>query len=114
MEVKLIPVSGCIQVFLGVFTLGVAPLAIVMQERRWPKNVDEQGLETRGGKRIAWGEFTRIVKVVTNVNGTITERFDLHSEKGKVPVVVYRLMDGPQVLQYIWERLPEKAKLAQA
>jgi hypothetical protein len=111
MEAKLIPVSGCMQVVLGVFTLGVAPLAMKLQERGWPKVVDEQGLETRGGLRIPWNEFTNIQKVITNVNGTVTERFELHSPQGKVPVVVYRMENGPQVLQYIWERLPESAKM---
>jgi hypothetical protein len=112
MEVRVIPQSGCMNIVLGVFTLGIAPLAIKMKERSWPKIVDEQGLETRGGKRIAWNEFTKFEKVVTNVQGTVTTRYDLHSPQGLVSLVIYRLEDGQKVLDYVWERLPESAKQA--
>jgi hypothetical protein len=101
-------------VVLGVFTLGVAPLAIKMKERSWPRLVDEQGLVTRSGSRIAWEEFTRAVKVVTNVQGTVTERYDLTSPKGVVSIVPHRLQDGMEVLEYAWERLPEEAKYFEA
>ena len=110
MEVKVIPMSGCLMLILGIFTLGVAPIAIKLKERGWPKSLDEQGLVTRGGKRIEWSEFTKFEKVITNVQGTITERYDLHSSKGVVSVVVYRLQEGDQVLEYIWQHLPESAK----
>jgi hypothetical protein len=113
MEVKVIPMSGCMMLILGVFTLGVAPIGIKLNERNWPKLLDEQGLVTRGGKRIEWSEFTKFQKVITRVQGTTTERFDLHSPKGIVAVVVYRLQEGDQVLEYIWQRLPESAKSAQ-
>lgn len=110
MEVKVIPLSGCLSLMLGVFTLGVAPIAIKLKERNWPKLLDEQGLVTRGGKFIAWGEFTKFEKVITTVQGTTTERYDLHSPKGTVAVVIYRLVDGEQALDYIWQRLPEATK----
>ena len=112
MEVRVIPMSGCLMVVLGVFTLGVAPLSIKLKERGWPKSLDEQGLVTRGGKRIAWGEFTEAVKIVTKVQGTVTERYEFRSPKGVVPVVVHRLERGPEALQYIWDRLPEKVRQA--
>ncbi len=111
MEVKKIPLSGCLQVFLAVFTLGVAPLLISMGERNWPKLVDDQGLVTRGGKRIAWNEFTRVTKVVTRIGagGGTTEHYELRSKQGKVIVPTYRLQDGAQVVDYIVNRLPESA-----
>lgn len=113
MEVKIIPLSGCLSLMLGIFTLGVAPIAIKLKERSWPILLDDKGLITRGGKFIAWGEFTKIEKVISNVQGTITERYDLHSPKGTVAVVVYRLVNGAQVLDYIWQRLPESVKHTQ-
>ena len=115
MDVKIIPVSGCLQIFLGVFTLGVAPLAIWLGERMWPQSVDEQGLTTRGGKRIAWDEFTNIKKVITRVGrtNTKTEHYELSGYKGKVIVVLYRLEQGAQVFDYIWRRLPERVKAPQ-
>ena len=113
MDVRIIPLNGCMQVILGVFTLGVAPLAIWISERSWPKSVDEQGLTTRGGKQIAWSEFTKVTRILTQVtrgSSTPVERFELKSRKGKVIVVVYRLVDGEKVLDYIWRHLPEQAK----
>jgi hypothetical protein len=112
MEVKIIPVSGCIQIFLGVFTLGVAPLAGWLNERKWPKSVDEQGLTTRGGTQIAWEEFTRVTKVFTKIGqtGHTTEHYELSGSGGKVVVAPYRLENGAQVFDYIWRRLPEQIK----
>jgi hypothetical protein len=113
MDVRIIPLNGCMQVFLGVFTLGVAPLAIWISERSWPKSVDEQGLTTRGGKQIAWNEFTKVTRVLTRVtrgSSSTVEHFELRSSKGKVVVAAYRLVDGEQVLDYIWRHLPEQAK----
>lgn len=114
MEVKIVAVSGCLRVFLGVMTLGVAPLMAWINERNWPNLIDQQGLVTRGGTRIGWNEFTKITKVFTKVGGTETEHFELASPKGKVVVATYRLVNGEQVLNYIWQRLPERAKQAQA
>ena len=110
MEVKVTAMPGCLMLILGIFTLGVAPIAIKLKERGWPKSLDEQALVTRGGKRIEWIEFTKFEKVITRVQGTTTERYDLHSPKGTVSVVVHRLQEGTQVLEYIWQHLPESAK----
>jgi hypothetical protein len=113
MEVKIIPVSGCMMVFLGVMTLGIAPLAQWIMQKSWPKLVDEQGLVTRGGSRIAWGEFTKAVKVLTRVtrgSSAATEHYELFSPKGKVVVAAYRLENGAAVTDYVWQRLPDSAK----
>ena len=105
MEVKVIPMPGCLMLVLGIFTLGIAPIAIKLKERSWPKLLDENGLVTRGGKRIEWIEFTKFEKVITRVQGTTTERFDLLSPKGTVSVVAYRLQEGAQVLEFISRHL---------
>ena len=112
MDVKIIPVSGCIQIFLGVATFGVAPLAGWINERKWPRSVDEQGLTTRGGARVAWDEFTEIKRVITRIGQTsnTTEHYELSGSKGKVVVAPYRLENGAQVFDYIWRRLPERLK----
>ena len=115
MDIKIRPLGGCMQVFLAVMTLGVAPLAIWLGERNWPKRVDEQGLETRGGKRIAWNEFTKVTRVITQVtrgSSSGVESFQLDSKQGKVSLVVYRLENGEQVFDYIWRHLPDAAKQA--
>jgi hypothetical protein len=109
MEVKIIPLNGCMNVLLAVLTLGVFPLGYYIQTRSWPKWVDEQGLVTRGGKRIAWNEFTKMTRVLTRVtrgSSSTVERFDLFSSKGKVSIVVYRLVDGQAVFDFITQHLP--------
>jgi hypothetical protein len=113
MEVKIKPLSGCLVVFLAVVTLGVAPLGQWIVQRSWPRRVDEEGLETRGGKRIAWRDFNKVVRVLTQVtrgSSARTEHYELFSAQGKVVVAAYRLENGDQVLDYIWQRLPEEAK----
>jgi len=112
MEIKIIPVSGCIQIFLGIFTLGVAPLASWLNERKWPKSADEKGITTRDGTRIAWDEFTKITKVITRIGQTSnkTEHYELRCSKGKVVVAPYRIENGAQVFEYIWRHLPERIK----
>jgi len=112
MEVKIIPVSGCLQVFLGVFTLGVAPLATWLNERKWPRSVDEGGLTTRGGTQFAWNEFTGIKKVITQIGrtGHTTEHYELSGSQGKVVVAPYRLENGAQVFDYIWRHLPQAVR----
>lgn len=109
MDVRIIPLNGCLWVALAVLTLGVAPLAIWLAERSWPRRLDEAGLETRGGRRILWSEFTRIRRVITQSSGVTTEHYELQSKQGKVRVAVYRLVDGPHVLEYILQRLPPAA-----
>ena len=115
MDVNIKPVSGCTEVVLGVLTLGVYPLAAWINQRGWPRSVDEQGLVTRGGTRIAWNDFSRITKVVTNINrGAVrTEHFELAYPRGKVVVAPYRLEQGAQVLDYVLQHLPEQAKTPQ-
>ena len=113
MDVKIIPVSGCMMVFLGVMTLGIAPLAQWILQKGWPKLVDEQGLVTRGGTRIAWGEFTKAVKVQTQVtrgSSSRVEHYELFSPKGKVVVAAYRLENGEAVMNYVWQHLHDGAK----
>lgn len=115
MEVKIKPVSGCLQIFLGVFTLGIAPLAGWLTQRTWPRAVDEQGVTTRAGTQITWDEFTKITKVITRIaqTGAQTEHYELSGSKGKVVVAPYRLENGAQVFDYIWRRLPERIKQPQ-
>jgi hypothetical protein len=112
MEVKITPVPGCMNIFLTVFTLGVYPLLGWLNQRNWPKSMDDQGLVTRGGSRIAWEKFTKVTRVVTKVarTGPGTEHFELQYSNGKVVLAPYRLQNGSQVLDFVMRHLPEQAK----
>ncbi len=110
MEVRIIQPSGCLMWGLGILTLGIAPLFIKQQQRSWPAYLDDEGVTTRGGKRIAWSEFTRVVRVVTRLtSGTTIERYELHSPHGKVLVPTERLVNGQEVVRFILEHLPASA-----
>ncbi len=109
MEVRAMKLGGCLMVILGVFTLGVAPLGIWWSMRRWPAWVDNQGVRLKSGVTIGWPQITRVVKVVSDVNGTITTRYDLQSALGVVRVVPDRLENGEQVLEFILQRVPPNA-----
>ena len=115
MEVKIKPVPGCANIFLSVVTLGVYPLMAWLNLWNWPKSVDEQGLVTHSGSRIAWQDFTKITKVFTTMNrGAVrTEHYELRHAGSKVIVAEYRLENGAQVVDYIWRHLPEQAKKTQ-
>ncbi len=112
MEIKIKPLSGCMRIFLGVMTLGVAPLLARLNERNWPQAVDDQGLITRGGARIGWQDFTKVTKVITRLNnsGSGFVHYELKHPTGKVVIAPYRLEDGDRVWDYIWQRVPEQAK----
>jgi hypothetical protein len=69
---------------------------------------------TRGGKRIAWNAFTGIKRVITQVtrgSSSTVEHYELVSPKGKVVVAIYRLENGQQIFDTIWQHLPEKVKV---
>ena len=113
MDVQYYKTSGCFNVILGVLTLGIVPLVIWRQQRQWPARVDENGLTTRGGKRIPWQEFTRVTRQITylgsGATATRVERLELSSPQGKVLVPTERLANREQVTTYILRHLPEQA-----
>lgn len=113
MDVEIKPLSGCMVVTLGILTLGLFPVFNWFNTRSWPKLLDEQGLVTRKGTRIPWDQVTKFRKVVTSMRGATTEHYEMFSPQGKVVVVDYRLVNGGEVLDYIWEHISEEAKQQQ-
>jgi uncharacterized Tic20 family protein len=111
MEVRAVTLGGCALLIFGVMSLGIAPLAIWWSMRRWPNWVDDQGLRLRSGAQIGWQQVTRVVKVISDVNGTVVTRYDLHSKIGVIRVVPDRLHGGDEVLGFILQRVPPSALL---
>lgn len=62
MDVKLRrALPGCLGIPLSIMTLGIFPLMLGNIERNYfSDTVDDEGLVTRGGKRILWTEFTKV------------------------------------------------------
>jgi hypothetical protein len=44
----------------GVITIGIVPLAVALELRKWPRTFDRTGLVTRGGLRIPWSELSSV------------------------------------------------------
>jgi hypothetical protein len=112
LQVELVALPWWLMLALGVLSAGVAPLAIWLAERRWPRVIDADGITTRAGVRVRWHEITRVEHVVTIVNRTRTERWDIHAPGVTVAVVVYRLRAGPHVLDAIMRRVPPHVRPA--
>jgi hypothetical protein len=53
--------------------------------------------------------------MITRVGRTAftTEHYELRGSKGKVIVAPYRLENGSQVFDYIWQRLPQHIRETQ-
>jgi len=111
MDVQTKGSTTCLMVFLGVLTLGVGPLLVWMQQRNWPRRVDEGGITTRSGKHVPWQSFTHMTYSRTRIQaGYEVERYDLYGPKIHVIVPTERLVDGPQVVETIFRYLPERVK----
>jgi hypothetical protein len=109
MEVKLRrALPGCLGIPLSIMTLGIFPLMLRNIERNYfPATVDDEGVVTRGGKRILWSEFTKVRKVMVK-NGMSQYLLEYHfdSPKGRVAFHLGRIENIEQVLQFVWIRIP--------
>lgn len=81
-------------------------------QRKSPKSVNEQGLVTRDGTHIAWDEFTKIIVVMTKnkLSGETYMHHELISRKGKITVEKDTMVNGQQIVDYIFKHLPKQAE----
>lgn len=108
MEVKLRPpLHGCLIAILIVITWGIYPLLRRLGERHFIRRMDDQGVETRSGKCIAWSEFTHITRVVGTVVGAqLSNECILKSKNGNVSLPLWRVENADDALDYMLKRLP--------
>jgi hypothetical protein len=114
-EVQLRPgVSGCVTVPLGCMTLGLFPLLRKMGERHFIRRMDDEGVETRGGTRIAWGEFRHLQRVVSRMGsgsssgGGLSDEYLLDSPRGRVSLPLWRTVNAQEALDYLVAHLPRE------
>jgi len=109
MEVKLRPpFHGCLIAILIVITWGIYPLLRRLGERHFIRRMDDEGVETRSGKRVAWSEFTQIRRVVGTMGGAqLSNECILKSRKGKVSLSLWRAENADEALDYMLKRLPQ-------
>jgi hypothetical protein len=107
-EVQLRPgVSGCVTGPLGCLSLGLVPLLIRSGERHMAKQMDDAGIETRGGTRIAWNEFTSVRRVQGRMKGnTLSDEYILTSPKCRVSVPIWRTINAEEVRAFTLSHVP--------
>lgn len=123
-EVELRPgVPGCVTTSLGCLTLGLVPVMMRWNERHFARRMDQFGVETRSGKRIAWSEFTRIRRAQGRLAGrrlqvnysddlysprahALSDEYLLESPRGRVSVPLWRAVNGDAVRTFTLAHLP--------
>ena len=101
------PFHGCLIAFATVFSLGLYPVLRKQAEGRFIRRMDDQGLETRSGQRVAWAELTSVRRVAATMHGArLSDECLLESKRGRVSLPLWRI-DGPdEALAYLSRRLP--------
>ena len=110
-EVQLRPgVSGCVSVPLGCLTLGLMPLLVRQGEGHFIRRMDDAGVETRNGKRYAWGDFGRAERVRSRMrsssSGSLSDEILLYAPGGRASLPLWRTVNAQEALQYAVARLP--------
>jgi hypothetical protein len=101
------PFHGCLIAFVTVFSLGTYPLFRRHAEGRFIRRMDDQGVETRAGRRVAWTEFTSMRRVKATMNGVrLSDECLLESRKGRVSLALWRIDRPDEALAYLSRRLP--------
>lgn len=108
-EVQLRPaVAGCVRYPVGCVTIGIYPLVTLLVERNFIRRMDEDGVETRGGKRIAWHEFTSVRHVIGKMKGgTLSDEYLLESPKGRASLPLWRAANASEALDYALAHVPD-------
>jgi hypothetical protein len=108
-EVQLRPgVHGCVTLPLAVMSLGLVPLLMRLGERHFIARMDESGLETRGGTRIAWNEIERVQRTVGKVQGMkMSDELLVFSPKGRASLPVWRTENAEEALAFFLGHAPQ-------
>lgn len=113
MEVKLRPpFHGCLIALLSLMTLGLFPLLRRMGERHFIKSMSEDGIVTRGGRRIAWADITHVRRTIGTVQGVaMSDEFKLRSRKGSASLPTWRAANAEEAQAYFLAHLPPTVEI---
>jgi hypothetical protein len=93
-----------------VITFGTYPLMRRYMERHFIARMDDDGFETRSGKRVRWAEVSRIEHVVGESKGArLSDECLVWSPQGRSSLPMWRATDGRQALEYFVQRAPQEA-----
>jgi hypothetical protein len=111
-EVELRPgVHGCVSVPLGCLTLGLVPLLTRQGEGHFIRRMDEAGIETRNGRRLAWGEIGRAQRTTSRIGagGNLSDEILLFGPGSRVSLPLWRTVNAEASLSYLLAHLPPQA-----
>lgn len=101
------PFHGCLVAFATVFSLGLYPLFRHYAEGRFIRRMDDQGLETRAGKRVAWSELTSARRTAVSMHGVgLSDEVLLESKRGRVSLPLWRIDRAEEAFAFLSRRLP--------
>lgn len=93
-------------ILASICTLGLARLLLRRMLRLRPDAMDEQGLLLANGMRIEWGQCDEITNACTTGVDAEVERLVLLVNGQHVPLHFDQMIDGEQVREFFWSRLP--------
>ena len=98
---------GCIYWPLTLMSFGLFALVKSLGERHFIRRMDETGVETRAGKRLAWNEFTSIQRVqATMGGGALSDEYLRTSPKGRISLPLWRTENAQEARDYAFRHLP--------
>jgi hypothetical protein len=111
MDVVLLPRPvGCLWIPLQIMTLGLVTLLLRSAEGKFPRRMDDQGVETRSGKRIGWAEVVTVQKLRHAMGPkAIAEELIFSSRKGRFSIHSRRLANYEDLAQYALRRVSPAA-----
>jgi hypothetical protein len=90
-------------------TFGVFSLLVSMGERHFIRSMSPQGVITRGGKHIAWNEFTGVTHTRGTMEGVVlSNEYILKSPRGKVSLPTWRTENAQEARDYMLKYLPSQ------
>jgi hypothetical protein len=94
--------------FVTILTLGLYAVLRRSGERHFIRRMDDTGVVTRGGRRIAWSEFTDITHMTGNMggDGMLSDEYLLKSPRGRVSLPLWRAVNADAARDYLLQRLP--------
>jgi hypothetical protein len=99
--------NGCLFAFFALMTLGTVPLLLRMGEWHFIRRMDDAGLETRGGRRIAWSDVTGIRRVIGTMNGAqIANEIIVRASRRKASLMLSRCINGAEAEAYLLGHVP--------
>ena len=96
-----------VQWIVGLCTFGIGALAMHLSAQCWPKDLDEEGVTTRSGKRFRWNDIEKAtsVTVVDQRGRRVTGRLDLKAGKDSIKIVTQSIVPADKVLDMVQRKL---------